>query len=248
MSEGWLKGRLAETGNSCICVRRLDGNSTAAQKKKVMEDFRTGWGLDIEGSKLTFYRYPCVRSVSVLFCTEVAAMGVHCPDLCLGVSLGMENMLLTWPCDEVQTIGAWTTRWKCVQTSGRVGRHPSQSAAYITVYERKVTVRGWSLMYLCYVPDIHSNFLILLLGFFEDQVSNSQSRFNFSSTSRARRSKGCKRDIFVRAVPQSFPLPEFQDWEPCRYALRLKIFELNSHSFFSHLRWPLDNWEPGAVC
>merc|ERR1712192_80393 len=83
--EGWLKGRLAETGNSCICVRRLDGNSTAAQKKRVMEDFRTG-------------------SVSVLFCTEVAAMGVHCPDLCLGVSLG------AWTT-------RWTTRWKCVQTS-----------------------------------------------------------------------------------------------------------------------------------
>ena len=36
----------------------------------------------------------CIRYVSVLFCTEVAAMGVHCPDLCLGVSLGRENVLI----------------------------------------------------------------------------------------------------------------------------------------------------------
>ena len=31
---------------------------------------------------------PTARHVSVLFCTEVAAMGVNCSDLCLGVSLG----------------------------------------------------------------------------------------------------------------------------------------------------------------
>ena len=30
----------------------------------------------------------CCRLVTVLFCSEVAAMGVHCPDLCLGVSIG----------------------------------------------------------------------------------------------------------------------------------------------------------------
>ena len=32
---------------------------------------------------------PLIRHVSVLFCTEVAAMGVNCPDLCLGVSLAI---------------------------------------------------------------------------------------------------------------------------------------------------------------
>ena len=47
ISEGWLKDRLKETGNSCIQLRRLDGNSTTEQKKKVMADFRTGWGLNM---------------------------------------------------------------------------------------------------------------------------------------------------------------------------------------------------------
>jgi len=74
-------------------------------------------------------------------------MGVHCPDLCLGVSLGRENMLLvTYSCNNVLMLGAWTSRWKNVQTSGRVGRNPSQSAAYITVFEKKVVVRGWFLI------------------------------------------------------------------------------------------------------
>ena len=31
-----------------------------------------------------------------------------------------------------------------MQTSGRVGRDPAQSAAYITVFEKKVSVRGLS--------------------------------------------------------------------------------------------------------
>ena len=47
ISEGWLKDRLKETGNSCIQLRRLDGNSTTEQKKKVMADFRTGLGLNM---------------------------------------------------------------------------------------------------------------------------------------------------------------------------------------------------------
>ena len=47
ISEGWLKDRLKDTWNSCIQLRRLDGNSTTEQKKKVMADFRTGWGLNM---------------------------------------------------------------------------------------------------------------------------------------------------------------------------------------------------------
>ena len=39
-----------------------------------------------------------------------------------------------------------------MQTSGRVGRDPSQPAAYITVYEKKVSVRGSS-------PEILANLL-----------------------------------------------------------------------------------------
>ena len=53
-------------------------------------------------------------------------------------------LLLTFLWNSVHIAGAWSTRWKCVQTSGRVGRHPSQSAAYITVFEKKVAIRGSS--------------------------------------------------------------------------------------------------------
>ena len=91
ISEGWLKDRLKETGSSCIRVRRLDGNSTADQKKKSLDEFRTGWVLIIENYETEHSPYlPLVRYVSVLFCTEVAAMGVHCPGLRLGVSLGIK--------------------------------------------------------------------------------------------------------------------------------------------------------------
>ena len=42
IAESWLKDRLAQTGNSSIRVRRLDGNSTAVHKKKTLDDFKSG--------------------------------------------------------------------------------------------------------------------------------------------------------------------------------------------------------------
>ena len=75
-------------------------------------------------------------------------MGVHCPDLCLGVSLGRDKHwhALVIVVIDCSFIGAWTSRWKIVQSTGRVGRNPDQSAAYVTVVEKKVVVRGWFLI------------------------------------------------------------------------------------------------------
>ena len=85
--EGWLKGRLAEAGFGHIGVRRLDGNASQSQKERTMEAFKSGW----DSTCPTILQFlNCCRFVTVLFCSEVAAMGVHCPDLCLGVSIGKE--------------------------------------------------------------------------------------------------------------------------------------------------------------
>ena len=59
-------------------------------EEKTLDDFRSGWELNFT-NHLTWFDLICGRCVTVLFCTEVAAMGVHCPDLCLGVSLGRDK-------------------------------------------------------------------------------------------------------------------------------------------------------------
>merc|ERR1719370_2047745 len=60
------------------------------------------------------------RAGGVLVCTDVASMGLHTPGLVVGVSLGVA-----------------TTRWQVVQACGRLGRDASESAVFITVFERK---------------------------------------------------------------------------------------------------------------
>ena len=67
-------------------------------------------------------------------------MGVHTPDLNIGVSLGI------WLCKLLRVSmlcsGVGTTRWKIVQAAGRLGRKPSDAAIFITVVERKNALRG----------------------------------------------------------------------------------------------------------
>ena len=79
---------------------------------------------------------------------------VHCPDLCLGVSIGKEPHHNHHHKHNSPPTGAWTTHWKCVQTAGRVGRDMSQPAAYITVVEKKSFARGrLSDLSLCRYPN-----------------------------------------------------------------------------------------------
>ena len=135
---------------------------------------------------------------------------------------------LTFLSNSVHIAGAWSTRWKCVQTSGRVGRHPSQSAAYITVFEKKVAVRGSS-------QEILSNLLLI------DTSWYPIIQLNLLSERRPRLSEACLRLISACGLPstevsrlKTLQVNDSLSW-------RILIAHSSStydHSFFSHLRGP----------
>jgi len=101
----WLKEKLAEAEIE-VPVQKVSGNCSATEKERAMESFRTG-------------------TSGVLFSTDVAAMGVHFPGLCIGVSLGIANTL-----------------WKLLQISGRLGRGVGENSIFITVAPKKHTMRA----------------------------------------------------------------------------------------------------------
>lgn len=100
MAAAWLARRCDELGLEAI-IMKVSGGSSRGHKTWVMEQLNT-------------------RSNSVLFSTDVCAMGTHCPTLNIGVSLGVPS-----------------SRWKHLQQVGRVGRDATEHAVFITVFETK---------------------------------------------------------------------------------------------------------------
>ena len=85
-----------------------------------------------------------VSDGGILFCTDVCGMGVHIPGLVVGVSIGeFENLSNSTPSFVSELfLGICTTRWKNIQANGRLGRDPSTQAIFITLVEKKSSVRG----------------------------------------------------------------------------------------------------------
>ena len=54
--------------------------------------------------------------------------------------------------------GMGVTRWKIVQSSGRLGRDPAQKAIYITLVEKKNFVRG---LFVKITVEIFSSILVV---------------------------------------------------------------------------------------
>ena len=80
--------------------------------------------------------------IRVLFSTDVAAMGVDTPDLHIGVSLGELQLPSPKIFSANSFSGSATTRWKNVQTTGRLARQPTEKGVFITVVEKKNALRG----------------------------------------------------------------------------------------------------------
>jgi len=101
----WAKGAFKRAGLGDQPVWKLSGNVPSDWKATVMERFR-------------------LSASGILFATDVAAMGLNVPRLCIGVSLGMP-----------------TTRWKWVQLTGRLARRSDEQGIFINVIPEKQRIR-----------------------------------------------------------------------------------------------------------
>ena len=89
MAHRWMKRRLEHAGHCEISANFLTGNSTAEQKERTMNNFRSGYKnlLGTEWNRFDL-QFMILRSGGILFCTDVALMGLNTPGLVVGVTLG----------------------------------------------------------------------------------------------------------------------------------------------------------------
>ena len=89
MAHRWMKRRLEHAGHGEISANFLTGNSTAEQKERTMNNFRSGYKnlLGTEWNRFDL-QFMILRSGGILFCTDVALMGLNTPGLVVGVTLG----------------------------------------------------------------------------------------------------------------------------------------------------------------